>query len=111
MTLNLLSYGESYVFTFPCAYLRCMLTVPWIELGGRVSITCASTGYNASVTFHTKVSLFLYNFLRILDVKLVFPKVLYKSRFILSVGIRGLQSLPSDVYSLLAALPSIACEK
>lgn len=55
VTLNLLTHGETYVFTFPCAYLRCMLTVPWIELGGRVSIVCTSTGYNASVTFQTKV--------------------------------------------------------
>lgn len=54
--LNLLTHGETYVCTFPCAYLRCILTVPWIELGGRVSIVCASTGYNASVTFQTKVS-------------------------------------------------------
>ena len=25
-----------------------------MELGGKVNITCAKTGYNASVTFHTK---------------------------------------------------------
>ena len=33
---------------------RSILTYPWVELGGKVNITCAKTGYNASVTFHTK---------------------------------------------------------
>lgn len=33
---------------------RSILTFPWVELGGKVHITCAKTGYNASVTFHTK---------------------------------------------------------
>ncbi|GIY25065.1 oxysterol-binding protein-related protein 11 [Caerostris darwini] len=54
VSLHLLTFGETYVFSLPCAYLRCILTVPWIELGGRVPITCAATGYNASVTFQTK---------------------------------------------------------
>ncbi|XP_035227848.1 oxysterol-binding protein-related protein 11-like [Stegodyphus dumicola] len=54
VTLHLLTLGETYIFTLPCAYLRCILTVPWIELGGRVSISCSSTGYLASVTFQTK---------------------------------------------------------
>lgn len=70
VTLNLLTLGESYVFTFPCAYLRCMLTVPWIELGGRISITCASTGYNASVTFQTKVRCFALSNLNKLNITL-----------------------------------------
>ncbi|GFY49369.1 oxysterol-binding protein-related protein 11 [Trichonephila inaurata madagascariensis] len=54
VSLHLLSFDEIYVFTLPCAYLRCILTVPWIELGGRVSVTCATTGYNASIIFQTK---------------------------------------------------------
>ncbi|GBM47279.1 Oxysterol-binding protein-related protein 11 [Araneus ventricosus] len=54
VSLHLLTFGETYVFTLPCAYLRCILTVPWIELGGRVPVTCAATGYNASITFQTK---------------------------------------------------------
>ncbi|GFU42259.1 oxysterol-binding protein-related protein 11 [Trichonephila clavipes] len=54
VSLHLLSFDEIYVFTLPCAYLRCILTVPWIELGGRVSVTCATTGYNASIMFQTK---------------------------------------------------------
>ncbi|XP_073534134.1 oxysterol-binding protein-related protein 10 isoform X1 [Phyllobates terribilis] len=52
--LKLMEYGEEYVFTLPSAYARSILTVPWVELGGKVNITCAKTGYAATVTFHTK---------------------------------------------------------
>uniref|UniRef100_A0A8C6FTZ1 Oxysterol-binding protein n=1 Tax=Moschus moschiferus TaxID=68415 RepID=A0A8C6FTZ1_MOSMO len=52
--LRLLEHGEEYVFTLPSAYARSILTVPWVELGGKVSITCAQTGYSATVIFHTK---------------------------------------------------------
>ncbi|XP_077772468.1 oxysterol-binding protein-related protein 10 isoform X3 [Podarcis muralis] len=52
--LYLLEHGEEYVFTLPCAYARSILTVPWVELGGKVSILCAKSGYSATVTFHTK---------------------------------------------------------
>lgn len=34
--------------------IRSILTVPWVELGGSVSITCAKTGYGAAVEFLTK---------------------------------------------------------
>jgi len=37
-----------------CNTTRSILTVPWVELGGSVSITCAKTGYSASVEFLTK---------------------------------------------------------
>ncbi|XP_038652837.1 oxysterol-binding protein-related protein 10-like [Scyliorhinus canicula] len=47
-------HDEEYVFTLPCAYARSILTVPWVELGGKVSINCAKSGYSAAVTFHTK---------------------------------------------------------
>ena len=33
------------------------MTVPWIELGGKITITCAKTGYYANIEFHTKVRL------------------------------------------------------
>jgi hypothetical protein len=33
---------------------RSILTIPWIELGGSVTITCAKTGYSANVEFLTK---------------------------------------------------------
>ncbi|PIO38030.1 hypothetical protein AB205_0153760, partial [Aquarana catesbeiana] len=49
-----MEYGEEYIFTLPSAYARSILTVPWVELGGKVNITCAKTGYAATVTFHTK---------------------------------------------------------
>uniref|UniRef100_A0AAY4BMW6 Oxysterol-binding protein n=1 Tax=Denticeps clupeoides TaxID=299321 RepID=A0AAY4BMW6_9TELE len=52
--LCLLEHEEEYVFTLPCAYARSILTVPWVELGGKVSITCAKSGFSATVTFHTK---------------------------------------------------------
>uniref|UniRef100_A0A670JZF3 Oxysterol-binding protein n=1 Tax=Podarcis muralis TaxID=64176 RepID=A0A670JZF3_PODMU len=52
--LSLLDHGEEYTFSLPCAYARSILTVPWVELGGKVSVNCAKTGYSASITFHTK---------------------------------------------------------
>uniref|UniRef100_A0A669CTG1 Oxysterol-binding protein n=1 Tax=Oreochromis niloticus TaxID=8128 RepID=A0A669CTG1_ORENI len=52
--LYLLEHDEEYVFTLPCAYARSILTVPWVELGGKVSINCVKSGYSATVTFHTK---------------------------------------------------------
>ncbi|KAF6735337.1 Oxysterol-binding protein-related protein 10 [Oryzias melastigma] len=52
--LYLLEHDEEYVFTLPSAYARSILTVPWVELGGKVSINCAKSGYSATVTFHTK---------------------------------------------------------
>uniref|UniRef100_UPI003AAAB304 oxysterol-binding protein-related protein 10 n=1 Tax=Centroberyx gerrardi TaxID=166262 RepID=UPI003AAAB304 len=52
--LYLLEHDEEYVFTLPCAYARSILTVPWVELGGKVTISCAKSGYSATVTFHTK---------------------------------------------------------
>ncbi|XP_069504909.1 oxysterol-binding protein-related protein 10 isoform X3 [Ambystoma mexicanum] len=52
--LKLLDHGEEYVFTLPSAYARSILTIPWVELGGKVNITCAKSGYSATVTFHTK---------------------------------------------------------
>ncbi|XP_038606464.1 oxysterol-binding protein-related protein 11 [Tachyglossus aculeatus] len=52
--LSLLEHGEEYTFTLPSAYARSILTVPWVELGGKVTINCPKTGYSASVVFHTK---------------------------------------------------------
>jgi oxysterol-binding protein-related protein 9/10/11 len=53
--LSLLDHDEEYVLTFPSAYGRSILTVPWFEMGGQVSINCAKTGYNCSIEFLTKV--------------------------------------------------------
>lgn len=33
---------------------RSILTVPWIELGGTVTVTCAKSGYSANIEFLTK---------------------------------------------------------
>ncbi|XP_054847286.1 oxysterol-binding protein-related protein 10 isoform X2 [Eublepharis macularius] len=52
--LHLLEHEEEYVFTLPSAYARSILTIPWVELGGKVNIHCAKSGYSATVTFHTK---------------------------------------------------------
>ncbi|XP_063159994.1 oxysterol-binding protein-related protein 10 isoform X1 [Candoia aspera] len=52
--LYLVEHDEEYIFTLPCAYARSILTVPWVELGGKVNIQCAKSGYSATVTFHTK---------------------------------------------------------
>lgn len=54
-SIYLLDKGEEYIVTFPSAYGRSILTVPWVELGGSVSITCPQTGYTAAVEFLTKV--------------------------------------------------------
>lgn len=52
--LYLLEHDEEYTFTLPCAYARSILTVPWVELGGKVTINCAKSGYLAVITFQTK---------------------------------------------------------
>ncbi|XP_014296046.1 oxysterol-binding protein-related protein 9 isoform X2 [Microplitis demolitor] len=52
--INLPEHGEEYVLTFPNGYGRSILTVPWIELGGTTTITCAQTGYQATIEFLTK---------------------------------------------------------
>lgn len=52
--IRLLKHNETYVCTFPSAYGRSILTVPWVELGGSVNITCQQTGYSASIEFVTK---------------------------------------------------------
>ncbi|XP_072129860.1 oxysterol-binding protein-related protein 9 isoform X2 [Mobula birostris] len=52
--VSVLDYDEHYILTFPNGYGRSILTVPWVELGGECNITCAKTGYNASIIFHTK---------------------------------------------------------
>lgn len=54
-TLTLLDYDERYVMTFPSAYGRSILGVPWFEMGGKVSIECEKTGYTANIEFLTKV--------------------------------------------------------
>lgn len=38
---------------------RSILTVPWVEIGGKTNITCSKTGYQAAVQFHCRVCLLL----------------------------------------------------
>eukprot|EP00105_Crassostrea_gigas_P005452 XP_011419068.1 PREDICTED: oxysterol-binding protein-related protein 9-like isoform X1 [Crassostrea gigas] len=52
--VSVIDHDEEYVITFPNGYGRSILTTPWVEMGGKVSMSCAKTGYNATVTFHTK---------------------------------------------------------
>ncbi|KAG8191070.1 hypothetical protein JTE90_008384 [Oedothorax gibbosus] len=52
--VNVLKHNEEYILTFPNGYGRSILRVPWIELGGSVSVTCPQTGYHANVEFHTR---------------------------------------------------------
>uniref|UniRef100_A0AAZ3Q3P4 Oxysterol-binding protein n=1 Tax=Oncorhynchus tshawytscha TaxID=74940 RepID=A0AAZ3Q3P4_ONCTS len=52
--LYLLEHDEEYTFTLPCAYARSILTVPWVELGGKVNVNCTKSGYSAVITFQTK---------------------------------------------------------
>ena len=53
--LSLLDLDEEYVANFPSAYGRSILTLPWFEMGGEITISCAKTGYNANIEFLTKV--------------------------------------------------------
>nr|CAB3264581.1 oxysterol-binding protein-related protein 11-like [Phallusia mammillata] len=53
-TITLTDFNEHYVMTYPSAYARSILTVPWSELGGRCTITCEETGLTANIVFHTK---------------------------------------------------------
>ncbi|GLH05732.1 Oxysterol-binding protein [Gryllus bimaculatus] len=52
--VSVLDYDEEYIVTFPNGYGRSILTVPWIELGGSVTINCVKTGYYANLEFLTK---------------------------------------------------------
>merc|ERR1711962_1936013 len=52
--LTLLDHNEEYVVTFPSGFGRSILTVPWVELGGKVSINCPQTNYVANIEFKCK---------------------------------------------------------
>ncbi|CAG9858970.1 unnamed protein product [Phyllotreta striolata] len=52
--VHVIDYDEEYILTFPNGYGRSILTIPWIELGGTVTINCPKTGYNCNVEFITK---------------------------------------------------------
>ncbi|XP_070499509.1 oxysterol-binding protein-related protein 9 isoform X2 [Chironomus tepperi] len=52
--VTLCDLNEEYILTFPNGYGRSILSVPWIELGGNVTIKCPKTGYHAEIDFLTK---------------------------------------------------------
>ena len=52
--LNLHEFDEEYTCTLPKAYGRSILTVPWIEIGGKCYMECSKTGYLANIEFHCK---------------------------------------------------------
>ena len=52
--LHLLDYDEVYEANLPNAYARSILTVPWMEMGGKCVISCAKTGYSADIDFQCK---------------------------------------------------------
>ena len=52
--MSLLDLNEDYIVTFPSGFGRSILTVPWVELGGKVSIQCPQTGYVSQVEFKCK---------------------------------------------------------
>jgi oxysterol-binding protein len=60
-SIYLLDKGEEYTVTFPSAYGRSILTVPWVELGGVVNVKCPQTGYFAVIEFLTKVNFLKMN--------------------------------------------------
>uniref|UniRef100_A0A0R3RQD6 Oxysterol-binding protein n=1 Tax=Elaeophora elaphi TaxID=1147741 RepID=A0A0R3RQD6_9BILA len=53
-TVKLHDYSEEYVLTFPNGYGRSIMSTPWIELGGKVTVNCVKTGYSAEIDFLTK---------------------------------------------------------
>ena len=54
IVLSVLDHNEDYEFTFPTAYIRSLFTIPWLEMGGKVTISCEKTGYSAQINFLTK---------------------------------------------------------
>ncbi|ESO97687.1 hypothetical protein LOTGIDRAFT_152778, partial [Lottia gigantea] len=52
--LHLLEYDEEYIFSLPSAYARSILTVPWVEMGDKITVTCPQSNVTSSVVFHTK---------------------------------------------------------
>ncbi|XP_049805840.1 oxysterol-binding protein-related protein 11-like isoform X2 [Schistocerca nitens] len=46
-------HKEKYTFSLPAVYARSILSVPWVELGGKVTLT-SSSGFSANIIFHTK---------------------------------------------------------
>ena len=50
----MIDHDEEYICTFPSGFARSILTVPWVELGGKIAITCPKTNYVANIEFKCK---------------------------------------------------------
>ncbi|VDM46320.1 unnamed protein product [Toxocara canis] len=53
-TVKLHEFDEEYTVTFPSGYGRSIMSTPWVELGGKVTVSCPKTGYCADIEFLTK---------------------------------------------------------
>uniref|UniRef100_A0A915BG73 Oxysterol-binding protein n=1 Tax=Parascaris univalens TaxID=6257 RepID=A0A915BG73_PARUN len=53
-TVKLHEFDEEYTVTFPSGYGRSIMSTPWVELGGKVTVNCIKTGYCADIEFLTK---------------------------------------------------------
>ncbi|MFH4974104.1 hypothetical protein AB6A40_000813 [Gnathostoma spinigerum] len=53
-SIKLHDFDEEYIVTFPSGYGRSIMSTPWVELGGRVTVVCEKTGYSAEIDFLTK---------------------------------------------------------
>jgi hypothetical protein len=54
ISVNIPKYNEEYRVTLPNAYGRSILTVPWMEIAGKVVLSCQQTNYHATLEFHQK---------------------------------------------------------
>lgn len=54
VNLNRTTVTDRMNVLFSYHFIRSILTVPWIELGGNVTISCPQTGYRADIDFLTK---------------------------------------------------------
>ena len=52
--ISLMQHNEEYVFTFPASFVRSIFTVPWLEISGKVNISCKKSGYSAQINFLPK---------------------------------------------------------
>lgn len=50
LSLVLGEHNESYDLTLPTAHARSIISKPWVQLGGKVTISCASSGFTATAT-------------------------------------------------------------
>ncbi|MCP9263503.1 Oxysterol-binding protein [Dirofilaria immitis] len=48
-TVRLHNHDEEYVLTFPNGYGRSIMSIPWIELGGKVTVNCVKTGFRKPI--------------------------------------------------------------